>query len=69
MCSTAIQYTFRQARLLYAISRIDKVSMQNRYRIVESILVSIQPNYSNQKSPPLRKTMAFFKLATFKELI
>jgi hypothetical protein len=32
---------YGQARLLYAISRIDKVSMQNRYRIVESILVSI----------------------------
>ena len=32
-----------QARLLYAISRIDTISLQNRYRIVESILVSIQP--------------------------
>src|SRR6266498_315828 len=33
-----------QARLLYAISRIDTLSLQNRYRIVESILVSIQPS-------------------------
>jgi len=31
-----------QARLKYAISRIDSESIQNRYRIVESILESIR---------------------------
>jgi hypothetical protein len=39
---STVPYRVYQARLLYAISRIDTISLQNRYRIVESILVSIQ---------------------------
>jgi hypothetical protein len=51
-----LDQTQYQARLLYAISRIDTVSLQNRYRIVKSILISIQPNLQGHLVPKITPT-------------
>jgi hypothetical protein len=53
-----------QARLLYAISRIDTISLQNRYRIVESILVSIQPSLQDHLIPKITLTKNHIKSKT-----
>ena len=53
-----------QARLKYAIPHIDTVSLQNRYRIVVSILVLIQTSLQGPPVPKITLTKNHIKSRT-----
>ena len=64
---TSIATTYvvpNQARLKYAIPRIDTVSLQNRYRIVVSILVLIQTSLQGPSVPKITLTKNHIKSRT-----